>query len=339
LLTINEIEKDKTRRHKDRLLQCPDTHTPLFAEKLLYLAGLSPSNLAKVVPWWEKLFARGGSRSLELPVEQGDPKKHFEKFLRELDPQNLFQVGYSAIIDNPILRLNFQNALELMDRKHNDTASIFRRQNWKEKPELMEALQHEDEVGARKEVLFHLAEYGQNFRDEGWNDGQGPQVVPMIQMLPRNLARLIIQFGFGMIPPAPDNSFGQGVYFTSSMKHAFFTQHHVLKDQPYAAIEGSKMGKPCTPGYQSHYVLLQHDGYLPERDFAADSARCVDELMIADVELALPLFLLDATPVTSIEVPAGFRYGSEWVFESKNDWKGSNTFPSLFFFFKILNFL
>jgi len=362
LLTMKEIEEDKTRPQKKRVLQCPDTRAPLFAEKLLYVAGHSSSKPAKVDHWWEKLFAQGGSRSLELPVEQGDPKKHFDNFLRELDPDNLFRVGHRALLDNPVLRLNFQNALELMDGKHNDTASIFRRQNWKEKPELMEALQHEDEVGARKEVLFHLAEYGQNFRDEGWNDGQGPQVVPMIQMLPRNLARLIIQFGFGMIPPAPDNSFGQGVYFTSSMKHAFFTQHHVLKDQPfadyvylislvapgnsypiiedpYAAIEGSKMGKPCTPGYQSHYVLLQHDGYLPERDFAADSARCVDELMIADVELALPLFLLDATPVTSIEVPAGFRYGSEWVFESKNDWKGSNTFPSLFFFLQNIKFL
>jgi len=135
-------------------------------------------------------------------------------------------------------------------------------------------------------------------------------LVPVVRKMSRQMANLVIKFGFGMVPPTQASFYGQGVYFTNSISYSdlypgdaentCFLISLVAPGNAFPVtdflIGGPKgfEGKACTPGYQSHVVMVKtdsHMGILEDRPELFERAAL--ELVIPDPACALPLFLLD----------------------------------------------
>jgi len=74
---------------------------------------------------------------------------------------NLNKVDKVFAINNPRLKTVFEAYRESMQQKHQDTAGLFKRDNWK-------SLNHNTE---RKAYLEHFSSKVQMFREANWNDG------------------------------------------------------------------------------------------------------------------------------------------------------------------------
>ena len=169
-------------------------------------------------------------------------------------------------------------------------------------------------------------------------------MIPLVQKVPRKLARAVSRFGFAMVPSMEGNKYGQGVYFTGSMSHANDTQRHMFRGDSatapddyvflislvapgnsYPVVESasawddssSRAGKACVPGYQSHYVLLSRAG--DPAPLTHPDTMVTDELVLAEAALALPLFIVEAE-VRKVDPPPFFFLGTEWTYETHADW-------------------
>ena len=100
----------------------------------------------------------GGGGGVEVGIAEGSElATTLASFIRGLDPGGEFEVTAKVALNNPLLRLSFQNALELMEGKHADTGSLFRKQGWKDDRDPTNLKQ-------RKRALAHLAAYVGHFR-------------------------------------------------------------------------------------------------------------------------------------------------------------------------------
>jgi len=317
LLTVRAVQSDITQPGHSRTLQCPETHFPLRAESLLHIGGYRDvDEREQGQTWWEAIFEfnrpeRGGGGSLGISVvADGSPvhQRLYElliSLLEKMEPgvsTPHFSSAYA--IDNPVLALTVSNALQLLSGKLADTRSLFRKEDWKREP-------HQEQ---RRDTLLHMGDYLGRFRREGWNDGRGSPIIPMVQKMPARLAWAIAKYGFGVLPISGGGAYGQGIYFTRSLRYANFCSTTgeedneewvyllslVIPGNPFPVVErptdasGSYVGRSCRPGYQSHYVLVHAVGEsagMPV-EVLYDEETSADELVIPDPSHALPLFML-----------------------------------------------
>ena len=128
----------------------------------------------------------------------------------------------------------------------------------------------------------------------------------MIQKMPKQLALLVAQHGFGILPVPDSGKYGNGLYFSNALHHVNASYsysplfHHlnqvsskvedaylislVLPGTPFPLVDRfdhEHTGIPCRPGYQSHFVTTTN-----EKNGSASG-----ELVIFDPSQALPVFI------------------------------------------------
>jgi len=134
----------------------------------------------------------------------------------------------------------------------------------------------------------------------------------LIQATHLNAANRIAKNGFGTTAALDSGYYGQGIYLTSKIDYCrFFSDRYYHQEGAYlvsVVIPGncfpviekpnlddpkSFFGKPCRPGYQSHYVLVSPGGLpLKEHEIQEDS---FDELVLFESSQVLPLMLIKSS--------------------------------------------
>ena len=146
----------------------------------------------------------------------------------------------------------------------------------------------------------------------------------MVQGTSENAAHRIAKNGFGTVSTTDSGWYGQGIYFTSKLSYAsYFSQaldpkpgiesenqtkevekvfllSLVVPGNAYPVTEthtdqaGGYFGKPCKPGYQSHYVITNHTGvggpFKGEFDFTSNAV--ANELVVFRGAQTLPICIL-----------------------------------------------
>mmetsp|Transcript_18846 Transcript_18846/g.20978 ORF Transcript_18846/g.20978 Transcript_18846/m.20978 type:complete len:222 (-) Transcript_18846:224-889(-) len=118
----------------------------------------------------------------------------------------------------------------------------------------------------------------------------------MVHGTTREAAWSIVKAGFGVLSSLDAGYYGQGIYFTRSIKYAcsydtsgkdnkktlvlsLVTPGNVYPVTENPQDEANLVGKPIKAGYQSHYVLVNSKGQVLEQD-KIDKAM-YDELVVA----------------------------------------------------------
>jgi len=174
--------------------------------------------------------------------------------------------------------------------------------------------------------LNYMAERISKFRFQ-FNDGNEVFKMPMVQATAEGAAWRIVENGFGTVATTDEGFYGKGIYFTSDFsyaeKYVQLQTHQVflialtLPGNPFPVVEhpyrrnkkgeilmdqnlkkivdpNSFFGKPCTPGYQSHYTIVPKKNIgsaFPIEDAEINPAEHADELAIFQEAQILPLFL------------------------------------------------
>jgi len=179
------------------------------------------------------------------------------------------QIKKAVAVDNLVLRNNFDGYRETLTQKHKDSASLFKKDDWRLK----------DNWKLRKQFLLHLNEKITKFRNILGNEGNKSFVVPMIHGTTEDAAWKISENGFGTVATLDDGYYGKGIYLTSDFQYAsrFPRQSEVkvflitltipgnaypVTEPPFLrgmVVENPEgfFGKACKSGYQSHYILSE----------------------------------------------------------------------------------
>ena len=138
----------------------------------------------------------------------------------------------------------------------------------------------------------------------------------MVQGTSENAAHRIAKNGFGTVATLDHGYYGQGMYLTSRMAYAAGYAYNAVKDEKgkplvfvvCLVIPGNPLpisepphtenqqpnptgflGKPCWPGYESHYTTVDVSGDPLKEPHTAVSP---DELVVFSPSQVLPLFLV-----------------------------------------------
>jgi len=348
LISKAALDIEAARSLADRKLKCPETKLPLKAEVLLAMGGYVDSPGPVQTPWWDSAFARGEQGPLGVSVlDHGTPlsSSALATQLLSILPSvgvNPGEVSVAYAVDNPMLRLSLQNSLQMLQQKMIDTKSLFKKQDWKLDTNHLPDL---------KKVLHHMASHVSRFRSANWNDGQLPAVVPMIQRLPEKIAWIIAKYGFSALPSSEQSSYTRGVYFTNSLDYArlvtpgepeetyVYLVSLIAPGNVYPVIDTPSRWvakRPCRPGYQSHYILVQTNLEMLGKPAKGNATldELAGELVISDPSQAMPLFILKMdTDPPAPEMPLGERREEvrrpEWSVRLDESW--NSTLPPLVF--------
>jgi len=191
---LSAIQQDQGRPLNDRALVCPQTMLPIQAEMLLIQAGLlEEGKNSKAIP----LIVDGDMR------DQDGLMKLFD-FLDFLNiPTNTIATAYQ--IENNVLSNAFHMHREMLTKRHYESPSLFKKQDWNGKPDKEK----------RKEFILHLNNQIRKFRAYGWNDGSKVFVLPMLQGTSENGAWKIAENGFATVATLDEGYYGKGFFSIS----------------------------------------------------------------------------------------------------------------------------
>jgi len=263
--------------------------------------------------WWETAFPSIPT-NLSFTVAQLFEKEKGRESLSVLSKMfsssllslggKLEDVDTAFVINNPKLRISLENAINLLEGKLGDTRSLFQKDDWK--------TEGGEETDKKRKNLALLGDFASSFDGPSWNDGSRPPVIPLIQKMPKQLALLVAQHGFGILPVPDSGKYGNGIYFSNALGHvnASYSYSHlvhhlnwgskvedaylislVLPGTPFPLVDRfdhERTGIPCRPGYQSHFVTTTNE----KNGFESG------ELVIFDLSQALAVLIWIPTKKT-----------------------------------------
>ena len=216
-ISLKEVQSDVSRSEDERVLMCPETKLPIFAEKLLLRAGITDSTSSfthkkdrGVVSWWNfgpslsssssttgRSEVKGTRPILHLltkpPLEPSSSSSlssllpHESKVYAKFEDLvsylggDVGKVSRVYAIDHPSQRASFEHYRTMITEKHADGEGLFKKDGWRQA----------SDAGVRKRYLLHLAEKITKFRRH-FNDGDQAFVLPVVQGTSENAAFRII---------------------------------------------------------------------------------------------------------------------------------------------------
>jgi len=244
----------------------------------------------------------------------------------QLDPHDNYIIDKAYAIHNPILLSDFENHMNKLLHKHRDNPHLFNTKDW--------MITHES---YGKLVLNVLHEKINKIK---WNVGKLVSVLPMIHGTSTSGAHEICQVGFSTVATIDQGFYGQGVYFTSSLKYGL---QYSVEDVKVAIIAylvpgnsypviadpfgpDSLKGKPLRKGYQSHYCLVNRRGIACK---LKEDHVFADELMLVQESQVIPRYVLflckNKKSVINDDLdfePEQYTRDTSWHTQKNSDQKG-----------------
>jgi len=274
LIDLRQVQE----REPGSPLFCPETLLPIDVGKMLVKAGLEDHPSLESVSTREILGQQGTILDPSACQDLAWLLSFFHGSLR------LEDVDLALHVTNPELEDLFQSFQKIIAKRHEESPSLFKRNDWK----------NMERAAERKETLLQLNRRMARFRPKetssqpedppllrkDWNNGRMPFVIPMVQGTSEDAAWKITRNGFGTLSKTDPGFYGKGVYFTSDLGYALryapplegtgakmllislVTPGNIFPVVEEAYLGGSGqpnphgfLGLPCKQGYQAHYVL------------------------------------------------------------------------------------
>jgi len=194
-------------------------------------------------------------------------------------------------IYNPSVVGAFANSRKLMEEKANSKPWNI---SWKD----------DDNEGLRENTIKI---YSQKVSTFSWNKNSNVPIIPAVHGTGLSVAKEISKTGFAALASLDSGYFGKGIYFTTSVHYTL--PYSALQENPSVIISfivpgnvfpiienhrgpSSLAGKPLrTPGYHSHYVLTNKDGYVLESK--SHQGGIYDEIVIPEESQIMPSFIIE----------------------------------------------
>jgi len=206
-----------------------------------------------------------------------------------------FKKRYAVV--TPGLAANMSNTRELQRSRLSTSPAQFYGQKWKSK-----------KSAPLKNKTMDL--YNQIIHKWPWNDGleiHDSPVLPVVHGTSADIGWKIATEGFASLSSLDSGFYGKGIYFSSSARYTLpycFPKPRptiliclTIPGNPYPVTEhrrtkNSFEGKPLCAGHQSHYVIVQRQGYPFTEEDHKQSKTDYDELVIDQEAQIVPMFLL-----------------------------------------------
>jgi len=240
------------------------------------------------LPQWKAHYERGHPsateyRTLELTAESlkhNVPVQHELKLVRglldNLDGRE-FDIVKAIAIDNQGLTYRFSNALSTLTDRHKKFPQLFAKKDW-------------HSMSGPKQRKATLDYLDSRYAIEPWNNDKTVKVLPAAHATKDAIVSSLCSGGFGTVASLDPGWYGQGVYFTTSVRYAAkYSNENVkaivialtLPGNTLPVIEdpfgmSSRAGQAIRAGYQSHYVRVDNKG----NPCQSDSNTSMDELVI-----------------------------------------------------------
>jgi hypothetical protein len=260
--------------------------------------------------WWKPALAdpiiRHG-KNLVLIHDDHMPKNEalFQKLasLLPLLDGSIGNVKKAYWIDNSMLVNMFEGALECMAARHQLNPSEFKKDR---KNSLTDAQLKEEYIKKLENQIKEAARFLE-FNSQ-------VSIVPVVHGTSENAAHRIAKNGFGTVATLDPGWYGQGIYVTSKVSYASIYAQETPDGKVFMvsiAIPGNVfpiseppftpkgednphgfLGKPCQPGYQSHYTVVTEEGERCGYPLqGTPSVTSWDELVVFEPSQLLPIFV------------------------------------------------
>jgi len=208
---------------------------------------------------------------------------------------NKYNLVEATLVCNDILTETFGRANKLLKYRHQDLPSLFKKQEWKEDNINKD---YRDAVYQKYEAL--APQNGSTDADDA--SAVDLPVILMVHGTSEEAAYSIVAAGFGTVSSLDAGYYGQGIYFTRSIKYACshdasgkgektLILSFVTPGNTYPVHSNDVLrGNPIKPGYQSHYALVDHSG-KPLKEGKLKTA-VYDELVVAQDNQAIARYII-----------------------------------------------
>jgi len=206
-------------------------------------------------------------------------------------------------INNPHLATQFEVFFDCLAAKHTLNPSEFNSKGWR-----YASTDQEIKAGFMAKLQEKLDRASELMKTQ--------DVIVVVQGTRENAAHRIAKNGFGTLASLDPGWYGQGIYFTSRMAYAGYYCKPAkdgslvfiislaapgnslpVSASPFQERQPNPqgyLGKPCHPGYQSHFTIVETNSGLPLRKTPSDTS--FDELVVFEPAQVLPIFLVHVRP-------------------------------------------
>jgi len=275
----------------------------LLSKKKLDLKSLPPDvrwqyeRFQENPKYWETVHSAGEPYYRKQLVQHSDEWTVMsDLFYGFFDTSHKIAIHEAYAIYNSTLLSNFINSRKIMTARVVNRPDIFQKQDWRKKKNASSRERVVDKLQSR------LDQCNYNETDEH------VPILPVVHGTDFSLAMAICSTGFATLSNLDVGWYGAGVYFTTYTMYAM--PYFIVRKDPavivsfvflgntYPVVEHTKaednlLGATITPGYNSHYVLLNHDGHVPEEPVEAGKEdQFFDEIVIAQESQIVPVYVI-----------------------------------------------
>jgi len=239
----------------------------------------------------EKWTYQNGCYFLQLESEHPDYKKLSTLFKGYLGGGST-DIERAYAVYNPVLVGNFANAHKIQKSRWQQSPALFYAKKWAMKDE-----------GSKNIVYQHYLQFKSQFL---WNGNEDPvSIVPALHGASEGVAWSIVRSGFAALSSLDAGYYGKGVYFSTDSNYIspYFAKsdvpailvNFILPGNVFPVTEdhtGSEklLGSAMKAGYQSHYVLVDNKGSIPE-DYD-DPSVLFSEIVVEQESQIVPAYII-----------------------------------------------
>ena len=216
------------------------------------------------------------------------------------------------MVYNQTLLCNFINQYTILNKRFTDDPSIFSKKKWTTSPTKI------DNQWVYDNYTNLVSKYN-------WNeDNTGIHIIPVCHGTDLAIGEKICETGFAALSSVDAGWFGKGIYFSSYPEYCI--PYFVSRIQPciivswiipgnvYPVCEkhdgvNTLLGSAIKPGYNSHYIVTNHQGLCINGDSNkdGDSKKLYNEIVVAQEAQIVPAYLIHINPNTVMEL------NSKWL--------------------------
>jgi len=224
--------------------------------------------------------------------------KTLQQEMSKMHGYEQYNIVEATLVYNEILTESFGRYNVILNHRHQELPTLFKK-DWRK-----------DVQKKYKESVYvkYNAVPTQQYQSADNKDSseKGVPVILMVHGTTEKAAYSIVKAGFGTVSSLDAGYYGQGIYFTRSIKYAcsydtggtkektiilsLVTPGNVFPVKPTDKLRG----QPIKPGYQSHYTLVDRKGRPVTEDEVTSAV--YDELVVGQDTQAVARYILRVAP-------------------------------------------
>eukprot|EP01127_Copromyxa_protea_P007982 TRINITY_DN1816_c0_g1_i1.p1 TRINITY_DN1816_c0_g1~~TRINITY_DN1816_c0_g1_i1.p1 ORF type:complete len:1295 (-),score=235.72 TRINITY_DN1816_c0_g1_i1:43-3522(-) len=231
--------------------------------------------------------------------EGGNEWENMEKLFFGYLQASDIMISEAYAIYNPTLITSFINQKNILAARLRESPDVFFNDAWKRR--------------GNKEKEFVCQEFQKRVAETGWNEKETIPIIPCVHGTDFSLAMAICSTGFAALSALDAGWYGSGVYFTTYASYtityfstrkdpaiiiSYVTPGHVFPvTEAHTAQSNSLLGTVLKSSYNSHYVVVQSDGTVPDYDAimsdnGAEKIGLWDEIVVSQEPQITPVYVL-----------------------------------------------